>query len=264
MIARFFLFLSTAFEWLGNKWLQFTAESRIRLSCVFGDYWAGFPPILAKLYKPQWYISMVEKAKAEAAAGRKGVVKFNRCPGMHDYLHEGYLILAHTDIHIKANGVGCVITTPQVGEQNLHPTPMDFEVVDGMAPIGDGVKRVVTKVPLPYGIYLEPGHSAHLMPALMHADYFDKIFVYPGTVDYDRFHVANFIISCIKPCEFVIKAGTPLLHVLPFKRVSYHGTTGPATSKEKAWLRYGFPSRVTGFYRRMFHSKKVYTNEVIK
>jgi hypothetical protein len=264
MIVRFFLLMAQLFEWLGNKWLNFAAESRIRISCVTGEYWAGFPPMLAKLVKPQWYKTMVEKAQAEAAAGRKGVVKFNRCPGMHDYLQEGYLILAHTDIHIKANGVGISVTTPLCPEPNLQPVPMDFEVVDGMAPIATDVVKAVTKVSLPYGIYLEPGHSAHLLPPLIHADYLDKIFVYPGTVDYDTFHVANFIFSCIKPCEFTIKAGTPLLHVLPFKRVSYHGTTGPATKKEVAWIRFGFPSRAMGFYRRMFHSKKVYTNEVIK
>lgn len=265
MIARFFYFMAFLFGWLAEKWHWLTAESRIRISCVFGDYWAGMPPTLARMYKPKWYEAMIERAKLEKAKTGKGIVKFRRCPGMVDYAQEGYLILAHTDIHIKANSVGISVSTPNISDPQLQPTPMDFAVIDGMAPIGEGVVKAVTKVPLPYGIFLEPGHSAHLLPALMHAgEYMDKIFVYPGTVDYDKFHVSNFIFSCIKPCEFVIPAGTPLLHVLPFKRVSYHGTTGPANRKEKAQLRYGFASRLTGFYRKVFHTKKNYTNEVIK
>lgn len=264
MMSRFLLAVVAMFEWLNHKWQWWTAESRIRLSCVVGEYWAGFPPQLTRMVQPKWLKAQIEKAKAEKVSGGKGVVKFVRCPGMHDYSQEGYLILAHTDIHIKANSAGQSIHLPQCHDPVLQPSPMDFEVIDGMAPIQSTVPRAVTKIPLPYGIYMEPGHSAHLLPALMHADYLDKIFVYPGTVDYDTFHVANFIISVLQPCEFVIPAGTPLLHVLPFKRVSYHGTTGPATRKEIAQLRFGFPSRVMGFYRKMFHTKKIYTNEVKK
>lgn len=264
MISRFFLFLVAALEWLHNKWLGLTASSRIRFSCTVGDYWAGFHPQLTRLVQPKFLKNQVEKAKAETAAGGKGVVKFVRCPGMHDYTQEGYLILAHADIHIKANSVGCSIRLEGQHDQQLQPQPMDFGVIDGMCKI-EGVPNQVTKIPLPYGIYMEPGHSAHLLPPLMHGvDYLDKIYIYPGTVDYDKFHVANVIITVLKPCEFVIPAGTPLLHVLPFKRISYHGVTGPATKKEYAKLKFGFPSRITGFYRKMFHSKKVYTNEVMK
>jgi hypothetical protein len=60
----------------------------------------------------------------------------------------------------------------------------------------------------------------------------------------------------------VIKAGDVILQALPFKRVDYHGVCGKATQKEADQHHYGFPSRVMGYYRRAFHFKKVYTNEV--
>lgn len=250
--------------WIDALWDHFFAQSTIRFSSIYGDYHIANPTEAIRKKNPEWFDRMVEKVKAEKKAGnKKAVVKFVRCPGMHDYMHEGYLILAHTDIHIKANGVTVLCTTPQIGDKQLHPTPMEFPLVDGMAPIQDDVFKQVIKVPLPIGIFMKRKHSAHLLPALMHSPFLDKVFVYPGTVDYGKkFSTANFIFSVTKPCEFVIPAGTPLLQVLPFKRVSYHGITGPASRWEHAVARFGFPSRVLGYYRKMFHEKKLYTSEV--
>ncbi len=239
-----------------NWWRGCFTESVVRFKSVIGAPHVIFPIEAIKLHKPDWLVAQIEKAKQH-----KKPVKFVRCPGMHDFIQEGYLIRAHTDIHIKANSAGVVVTTPHASDNKLNPVPMDYEVVEGLPPI-EGVKPVVMKIPLPYGIYTEPGHSVHLIPALMHFPYLDKLFVYPGTVDYEEFHTANFIITPIRPCEIVIKAGTPILQALPFKRVSYHGMCGPATEAENNHHRYRFASRVMGFYRRRFHFKKVYTSEV--
>lgn len=233
-------------------WRDKTDRSIIRFKCVFGGYYVSSPAVLTKKMLPEWFKEQV----------RSGTAKFVRCPGMYDYMQEGYLICAHTDIHIKANSVDVMALTPLNSIQELNPQKMDYEVVAGLAPIRDGVKKVVIKVPCPYGIYMEPGHSAHLMPALMHSPFLDKLFVYPGTVDYEEFHVANFIFSPLVACDFIIPQGTPILHVLPFKRVAYHGISGAATRLESDQHRFGFMSRVKAFYRKKFHHKKHYTIEV--
>lgn len=245
-----------------NGWLRrvFT-DSVIRFKASYGGPHVIYPVTTAKEIKPKWFEAMIDKAKAETKAGRKGSVKFTRCPGMHDYIQEGYIIRAHTDIHIKANSSGVVVSVSHVEDPAMAVAYMDETVVEGAAPI-DGVKMKVVKVPLPYGIYTEPGHSVHLIPALLHSTFLDKLFVYPGTVDYENFHTVNFIFTPIRPCEFTIKAGEPLLHVLPFKRMGYHGVCGSPTKWEKLKHKYGFPSRALGYYRRMFHFKKTYTNEV--
>jgi hypothetical protein len=240
-----------------NHWLRrIGSDSVIRFKSTVGAYHYINPVVAAKEIKPDWLKVQIERAKKE----RKSV-KFVRCPGMHDYSQEGFLIRAHTDIHIKANSAGVVVSTPNVGEQRLAPVEMDVEVIDGLPPV-DGVKLKVFKVPLPWGIFTEPGHSVHLLPALMHFPHLDKIFVYPGTVDYEEFHTANLIITAIRPCEIVIKAGDVILQALPFKRVGYHGVCGKATQQEADRQHFGFLSRTMGYYRRMFHFKKVYTSEV--
>lgn len=261
MIQRLIGFLN----WLQAKVDSWSANSKIYFACVFGGYNFYTPVVPARHVRPDWFKAMIERAKANVRAGTTandaGVAKFTRCPGMHDYVQEGYLILAHADIHIKANSVTVQVNMPQVSIPELQPGPMAFDVVDGMAPIEKGVAKMAFKVPLPHGIYMERGHSAHLLPALMHSPFLDKIFVYPGTVDYDEFAVCNFIFSPIKECDFVIPAGTPLVHVLPFKRVAYHAESAQATELQERQLRFGFPSRVMGFYRRKFHSPKKYTVE---
>ena len=259
MIARFLLRLIVWLEKLHSWTEHFSSNSRLRFFSTFGSYWISNPVEAAKKSTAPWFKAMVERAKAE-----KGTVKFVRCPGMFDYYQEGYIIRAHTDIHIRANELGVQVNMPGLRDNEGQPQPMDWDLVDGMAPIRDNVKRVVMKVPLPYGIHTEPGHSAHLIPALMHSPFLKDLFVYPGTVDYDTFHVANFIFSPLCECDLTIPAGTPLLHVLPFKRVSYHSACGPAETLETARFKFSFVSRLPAFYRKKFHTKKIYTSEVTK
>jgi hypothetical protein len=257
MIERLLNGLIRGLTNLNNRVRQWGGASVVKFKSTTGAYHHINPVVHAKAIKPDFLKNQIEIAKKE-----KKPVKFVRCPGMHDYAEEGFLIRAHTDIHIKANSAGVVITTPNVHDPKLNAVEMDLEVVGGMAPIVEGVKYKVFKIPLPWGIFTEPGHSVHLIPALMHFPHLDKVFVYPGTVDYEEFHTANLIISPIRPCEFTIHAGDVILHALPFKRTDYHGICGKATEREQDRHRYGFPSRRMGYYRRMFHFKKTYTSEV--
>jgi hypothetical protein len=261
MIYKLIKFLT----WLQARVDRVTCNSIIHFACVYGGYYVSNPAEPAGKVKPDWLLDMIAKTKEKQAQGqKKASVPFIGCPGMHDYAQEGYIIRAHTDIHIKANRAGTVISMPHLAEGMLQFAQMNMEVVDGMAPFHPDVAKQVFKIPIPYGMYMEPGHSAHLMPALMHSPFLDKLWVYPGTVDYDDFHVMNFIFSAIKECEFTITAGTPLLQVLPFKRVAYHAISGPATQLQSDQSRFGFPSRQKAYYRKMFHKKKLYTSEAVK
>jgi len=259
MITRFIDLLIAGLMGLNGLLRRAFTESVIKFKATYGGPHVINPVLTAKEIKPHWFDALILKAKE-----RKKPVKFARCPGMFDYMQEGFIIRAHTDIHIKANSVGVAVTLGQTLDPVLAVVEMDTEVVEGIAPI-DGVKFKVIKVSLPYAVIAEPGHSVHLLPPLMHSpELMDKLFIYPGTVDYEDFHTVNLIFTVIRPCEFTIKAGTPILHALPFKRVSYHGVCGEGTHWEKTKHKNGFPSRVMGYYRRKFHFKKVYTSEVQK
>lgn len=246
------------------KLLTRSTPSVVKFACSRGGYYTATPVTTARELVPEFVKDQVRNSKAANNGTGKGIAKFVRCPGMHDLSQQGYLVYAHTDIHIMASKHTVVVDTPLVSSAELGCKPMDFEVIDGLAPIPDNVKKGVFKVPCPWGVHTEPGYSAHVLPAFFHFPHFDKVYVYPGTVDYDDFHTLNFIISPIAQCDFVIHAGTPLLQILPFKREDFHGASGPATDIERDRHLFGFPTRAKGAYRRLFFKKKTFTIEVTK
>jgi len=229
-----------------KKW--FTPKFTIKFKSFIGNFSVATPVTMASKIKPDW----VRRQLPENSV--------NKCPGMFDYLRAGYIITAHTDIHIKANKVGVVVTLlPMPGAtQGLQPAIFDFKMVDGIIDSGD-VKKYAGKIPLPWSVGTAPGYSALVLPALMHSDFLDKLFVYPGIVDYDKFNTINFVFSPIKECEFTIYAGTPLLHVFPYKRENFTAECDKATEKEIDNHIHNFPSRMKHYYRKFFHQKKSYT-----
>lgn len=204
--------------------------------------------------RPSWM-------KAQLESGNKPIAN---CPGMWDYYQCGFVIPAHCDIHIKANSEGVNISFS--GLQNMdswdlarmQASKFDYTMVAGNAPIQEGVEKSVEKIPLPWGVFLEEGWSAYVIPAIMHSSFLDKIHVYPGLVDYDNISTCNLIFSALKECEFTIYAGEPLLHVIPFKREEVIASCGRATQEELDKHQYSFTSRKKGFYRNFLHQKKVF------
>lgn len=187
-------------------------------------------------------------------------LKFARCPGMWDYYQMGYIIPAWCDIHIKAtkHGVSVRMEGPNHDDRS-KAVPMDFSLIEGMAPIGEDVAKVVLKIPAPWAITTAEGISALLMPPTMHSDHMDKLAFYPGRVDYSKkFHTLNVVISVLKECEFTIWAGEPLLQVIPIPHRDYTAECGLATEREFAESRFSFMSKRIGFYRKLFHTKQKY------
>ena len=225
-----------------KKW--FDKSPIIKFKSFIGDFSIATPIVIAGKIKAKWRTTQTDN-------------KFDRCPGMWDYANAGYIITAHTDIHIKANKVGVII---KVGSNitELQPQQFEFNFVDGMTTI-DNVKQYAAKVPLPWSIQAKSGYSAYVMPAIMHVDYLDKIFIYPGIVDFDKFHTINFAFSPIKECEFTIYAGTPILQVIPFKREKITAECGKTTDAERDRHIFNFPSKMRNYYRKFLYGRKSYT-----
>jgi len=207
-----------------------------------------FPIQLAKAVKPEWL--------APQYAAKQ--IKLARCPGMWDYLQAGYIIPAPFDIHIKANSMGAEIRIDGANVRSIQAALMDHDIVAGMTTV-KGTKPKVFKIPLPWAVHTKPGISCQVLPALMHSPFLDKVFVYPGMVDYEKFSTINCIVTVREECEFTIWAGTPLAHVIPFKRQDFHAEVGVPTQREQACQLFGFGSRKPGFYRKWFHFPKKYT-----
>lgn len=225
------------------------AEPIIKFKSFVGNFAVATPVVAARRLKPKWIKPQTNPDK-----------KFNVCPGMLDYANAGYIITAHTDIHIKANSVGVSVKLGHipVQHQNLStPSNFDYEIVDGMCAV-NGVKKQAVKILLPWSVQAKSGYSSYVLPAIMHSDFADKIFVYPGVVDHDAFHTINFIFTPIIDCEFTIPAGAPLLQVLPFRRETITAQCDKATDREVDKHTFNTPSKLKHYYRKFLWSKKPY------
>lgn len=221
---------------------------------VEGSIYPHYPPILAKELKPL----------KEHQEKKFGDYRFPGCPGMHDYARLGYIIPAWTNFHIKANKAGTVVVLGSRGEEALkrstmvkQPQQMAPDITDGAYTPEGGIVPSIWNCPGAWRIHGYGKVSCLLLPAFFHSNFLDDLYVYPGVVDYNGFTVINFIFSAKRPCEVEIKAGDPLLQVIPFiTSKDIVASYGPATQHEKDYGKISKWFHETNFYRRYYMIRK--------
>jgi len=183
------------------------------------------------------------------------------CPGMIQYAEMGYIIPAWVDIHIKANkaGVAHYIGSDSRGTRNYLPgRAMDPNIIDGIFEPEDGVPLTALNFGSPWGIFAKGDVTALLLPAQYHSTFLDDLLVLPGSVDYKKFHTSNFICVPKRECEVHIKAGDPLLHVIPFWNKEFNAGFGPGTDVQIDKWNDEIPGDDKQYYRRFQMLKKVF------
>lgn len=186
------------------------------------------PIELAKDVKPHFYNHQM---------ATYGKYLFAHCPGMIDLAQYGYIIPAWDDIHIISNKAG---TSVYLGGSKKRqspfqaPRPMDPKISDGIfKPEYDGLAQPV-HLGCPWAVVVRKKNiSAFILPATYHSPFLDDLYVYPGVADYGKFTTVNFIFAAKRECRLTIKAGTPLLHVVPFEANGIRAGFGPANDYEK-------------------------------
>jgi hypothetical protein len=194
-----------------------------------------------------------------------GKFMFPNCPGTMDYKKQGYIIPAWDDINIIADKDGSLVFLG--GSDKRHsafakPRKMGIEPMKGIFnPQGD-IKFDIWHVGAPWSVHVSKDVSALVLPAFYHSNFLDDLYVYPGIVDYsEKFTVINFIFSPKRACKMIIKAGTPLLHVIPFKPDNITAGYGPADDYQIDRSNSLFSS-ATQFYRKYIMHEKSNTLEI--
>lgn len=183
------------------------------------------------------------------------------CPGMIQYAQLGYIIPAWIDIHIMANkaGVSHYIGSADRGNRGfLEGRVMEANVVEGISTPQDGVPLTPLNFGSPWGIFAKGDVTALLLPAYYHSNFLDDLDVFPGSVDYKSFHTANFICAPKRKCEVHIKAGDPLLHVIPFWNKEINAGYGPGTQDQLDKYDNMIPGDDKQYYRKFHMLKKVF------
>jgi hypothetical protein len=188
-------------------------------------------------------------------------VRFPQCPSMIDYARLGYIIPAWADIHILANkaGVSYRVGSKQRGSTFAAGRLMDASIIEGVLDPEDGVPLTVIHFGSPWSIFAAKGVSALIMPAIYHSDFLDDLTILPGAVDYDKFNSLNMICVPRRTCDIRIRAGDPLLHVIPIRSEGIKGGFGPASLEQLGVLSNQMYTGYSQMYRKMYQTIKKFT-----
>lgn len=206
----------------------------------------------------------VSSKSAIESANRK--FTFPLCPGMFDYSQVGYIMPAWVDFHVIANkaGVKMFSGTADKEKRGSHfkdPVTMGPDIVEGLFQLHDGVPLQPFNFNSPWKIFTKKKSiSALLLPAFYHTnpEILDNLYIYPGIVDYDKFHTVNIICAVRRKCNFVIRAGEPLLHIIPFVNSDIVCGYGPATEEQTGQIKYDPKIYQNQYYRKYHQTKKKY------
>ena len=213
----------------------------IEFNTTNSDGFVSCRPVLAKKYKPDWWGAMPAN-DINRGSVVEGTLKI--CPAMHDFLNIGWLLVSNYDIkvvHDKDLGTCKAIFDVAKNEQGVaipsHPkeqfgTGKDYQF--NYHTNNDEIYDAF-KVRNSWSIKLPTGYSMmYLDPFLWQNKDFKA---WNGVIDADKHfnfltENSNIIMYPKHGNDFVIKKGTPLVQVIPFKRDEWTAEYNLKTSWE--------------------------------
>ena len=188
-----------------------------------------YPIVPAKKIEKSWWKIMKTHYDVFLSNTRKDFKKseptIKYCPGIFDFTNYGYIVPAWQDFQFWVDDNGEIewvvpISMQQIDNVQTHPK----EQVD-TCPILDNSAKYILKIMSPWLISTPKGTSLIMCKPFYH--YSNDFDVCPGVLDSDieldlsnneinvmlRFNVKNKVIH--------IKAGQPLIQLIPFKRTNW-------------------------------------------
>lgn len=227
---------------------------------------AGKPPSPAIMSRPNWWKSMdkysdeVEKIFPEGM-GHAYYSTARNCPALNDAFNFGYTIYLPYDIYFDATDSETIgIVPPQVdvtslGEENFQVVMINEPYqMRGFKP-PEGFHHISLKMASLWGVKTEEGYSTWFTHPLGHEEL--PIRMIDSVVDTDkwpqRFPYAFWIRKGFKG---TIPAGTPMLHVIPFKRENWESHMVDADIDNVRELQSVMKTRFTNAYKRLWWTRK--------
>lgn len=145
------------------------------------------------------------------------------CAGVTEYLKIGITVPAWTNMHFRPNA------ELRVWESRLDEfnPPGEISRVEGFPYTSTGECPITKirkldegyqypKIVTPFKFQTAKGWSTMIMPLILEPN--SNYSVVPGIVNTDYYHTINCVINITGNSEFKIQYGTPLFHLIPFKR----------------------------------------------
>jgi len=189
-------------------------------------------PVLAKSIQPDWWKTM----KVQQNIRGQKAQTLRSCPAMDDWLKTGWLICAKRDMEVKVSPNSSAANTDK-GDSLSSPTHPAAQAGHHFTYLheDDAPTRDAFKMKAPWNIITPPGYSClYLDPFLFQNKYFAT---WQGMIDTDAFNVnmdnSQIIFYPRTDKDFTIKAGTPLVQIIPYRREDW--TASYITYDNKSW-----------------------------
>ena len=161
---------------------------------------------------PKWYKSLSKT---------RGMKK---CAAINDYLSLGITIPLWSNLYFRPNEEDnqweSRIENMSPPLRNIGVSGFNYED-SGQCPIHD-VRKIekaqIPKIISPWRIETAPGWSCLFLPVLWEPS--TNYDVLPSIVHTDFYHTTNLVLNIKANTDFMIPYGTPMYHIIPFKRTS--------------------------------------------
>lgn len=170
-----------------------------------------FAPYLASSKLPEWWASLPKDRDS-----------LRRCYGTYDFISAGFIVPAWTDIIVRpdASGQRLECRTNNFGDQFIFEVASFSPDSARGCPMTD--RRAMPgaqypKLNSPWRIATATGVSVLTLP-VYHSPSPDYEIV-PGLVHTDSYSQIHIVLNVLTDKEFTIPAGTPMQHMIPFKRI---------------------------------------------
>jgi len=226
------------------------------------DWKYAEPIVPASQALPQWYKDMTPDIPGNQSISRSNDGTIKACPAMFDNMAQGYILPLWTDLYVEPSEEdsrnGKPIPRFYWSSSNIEPVVQigNKEQTNG-CPRADKLPTPWLKLISPWLISTPKGYSTLFISPFNNADSLFEPF--SGVIHTDIFSTYIKVLTLWKgPEDFkgIIKAGTPLVQMIPFKRESFQHNLGIITPEEddeeqacfNAVSKLGF----TSLYRKLF------------
>ena len=151
----------------------------------------------------------------------KGNNTIRRCQGTYDFISAGFVIPLWTDVTIRpaANGRDVEFRCPSLSDGQEYQIQHFFASATEGCPMKNNrllPDAVYPKIVSPWRYTTPKGVSLMALP-LMHEPN-PNYSIIPGIVHTDYYSQVHIVLNVLTDKEFTIPAGTPIQHMIPFKR----------------------------------------------
>jgi len=238
----------------------------------------NFPILDSRDFKLNWVKKAranFDKARGDGRTENPGFTNITRCPGIFDLLKEGYVVRSHKDLMIfpREDGFKFILPDDQQGNWFIDrpyegtPSPKinimanpEWEI-----PHPPNVYPYILKIETGWNV-ITPKNVKLLIIPLPYPDDFN-VSQTSGILDPSHSTQINFQGYVYKTdSKLILKAGTPLLMIIPLTEKKYEMTQRLANEKDRMWIAKDYTMVGTHFwpvdYRQL--TRKMYERFWIK